>query len=109
MHGSKWPFLLAHGSGVVVVDCWDMFCTLGRAPRTKENLLDFREWCRVTRHPRVFHGLTGCQRTPRNWGITGAMCHTPRQRKSKSLDKIKKKKNERDTCRKEEGGRKLLT
>ena len=23
-------------------------CTLGRAPRTKETLLDFREWCRVT-------------------------------------------------------------
>ena len=39
-------------------------CTLGRAPRTKETLPDFREWCLVTRHPRVFHGLTGCQRTP---------------------------------------------
>ena len=21
------------------------------------------EWCRVTRHSRIFHGLTGCQRT----------------------------------------------
>ena len=41
---------------------WDRFCTLGRAPRTKETLPDFREWCRVTRHPRVFRGLTGCQR-----------------------------------------------
>ena len=37
-------------------------CTLGRAPRTKETLPDFRAWCRVTRHPRVFYGLTGCQR-----------------------------------------------
>ena len=45
-------------------------CTLGRAPRTKETLPDFREWCRVTRHPRVFRGLTGCQWTPRFWGIT---------------------------------------
>ena len=36
-------------------------CTLGRAPRTKETLPDFREWCRVTRHPRVFCGLTSCQ------------------------------------------------
>ena len=62
MHGPKWPFLLAHGPGVVVVNCWDMFYTLGRAPRTKETLPDFREWCRVTRHPRVFHRLTGYQR-----------------------------------------------
>ena len=32
---------------------------LGRAPRTKETLPDFLEWRRVTRHPLVFHGLTG--------------------------------------------------
>ena len=25
---------------------------------------DFLKWCRVTRHPLVFHGLTGSQRTP---------------------------------------------
>ena len=37
---------------------------LGRAPRTKETLPDFREKCRVTRHSRVFHGLMGSQRTP---------------------------------------------
>ena len=37
---------------------------LGRAPRTKETLPDFREKCWVTRHSRVFHGLTGSQRTP---------------------------------------------
>ena len=37
-------------------------CNLGRAPGTKETLPDFGEWCRVTRHPRVFRGLTGCQR-----------------------------------------------
>ena len=64
MHGPKWPFLLAHGSGVIVVNCWDRFCTLGRVPRTNETLLDFREWCQVTLHPRVFCRLTGCQRTP---------------------------------------------
>ena len=45
-------------------------CTLGRAPRTKETLPDFHEWCRVTRHPRVFCGLTGCQRDPRDRGVT---------------------------------------
>ena len=43
---------------------------LGRAPRTKETLPDFREKCRATRHSRVFHGLTGSQRTPGIWGVT---------------------------------------
>ena len=37
---------------------------LGRAPRIKETLPDFREKSRVTRHSRVFRGLTGSQRTP---------------------------------------------
>ena len=37
---------------------------LGRALRTKETLPDFHEKCRVTRHSRVFRGLTGSQRTP---------------------------------------------
>ena len=35
--------LLAFGPCVVVVYGWDMLCTLGRAPRTKETLPDFRE------------------------------------------------------------------
>ena len=48
---------------------------LGRAPRTNETLPDFCEWCRVTRHPRVFRGLTGCQRTPREWGVTSYPIH----------------------------------
>ena len=54
---------------VVIVDYWDMLF-LGRAPRTKETLPNFCEWCLVTRHLRVSHGLTGCQRTPRFWGVT---------------------------------------
>ena len=37
---------------------------LGRALRTKETLPDFLKWCRVTRHPLVFRGLTVSQRTP---------------------------------------------
>ena len=56
----------------VIVD-WDRFMQvlyLGRAPRTKETLPDFREKCRVTRHSRVFRGLTGSQRTPGFWGVT---------------------------------------
>ena len=43
--------LLACGSYVVIVDYWDRFCTLGRAPHTKETLPGFREWCRATRRP----------------------------------------------------------
>ena len=38
---------------------------LGRAPRTKETLPRFSEVALVTRHPLVFRGLTGSQRTPR--------------------------------------------
>ena len=47
---------------------------LGRAPRTKKTLPDFREKCRVTRHSRVFRGLTGSQRTPGFWGVTKIYC-----------------------------------
>ena len=61
--------LLACGPCVVIVNYWDMFCTLGRAPRTKETLPDFHDWCRVARHPQVFRGLTGCQRTP-DFGVS---------------------------------------
>ena len=43
---------------------------LGRAPRTKETLPDFREKCRVTRHSLVFREFTGSQRTPGFWGVT---------------------------------------
>ena len=32
---------------------------LGRAPRTKETLTDFREKCQVTRHSRVFPRVDG--------------------------------------------------
>ena len=50
--------------------CYIQVMYLGRAPRTKETLPDFHEWRRVTRHPLVFRGLTGSQRTPRIWGVT---------------------------------------
>ena len=52
---------------------WDKFMQvlyLGRVPRTKETLPDFLKWRRVTRHPLVFRGLTGSQRTPGFWGVT---------------------------------------
>ena len=63
---------------VLIIDCYiGLFgiyfmqvLYLGRAPRTKETLPDFREKCRVARHSRVFRGLTGSQRTPGFWGVT---------------------------------------
>ena len=63
---------------VLIIDCYiGLFGTgfiqvlyLGRAPRTKETLPNFREECRVTGHSRVFRGLTGSQRTPGFWGVT---------------------------------------
>ena len=39
---------------------------LCRAPRTKETLPNFMKWRRITKHPLVFRGLTGSQRTPGN-------------------------------------------
>ena len=65
--------LLAYGPCVVIINLLGQICTLGRALRTKETLPDFREWCRVIRHPQVFHGLMGCQRTPRFWGVTESL------------------------------------
>ena len=56
--------LLAYGPCVVIVNLLGQVCTLGIAPRIKETLPDFREWCRITRHSRVFRELTGCQQTP---------------------------------------------
>ena len=57
---------------VLIINCYiGLFGTgfmqvlyLGRAPRTKETLPNFREKCRVARHSRVFCGLTSSQRTP---------------------------------------------
>ena len=43
---------------------------LGRAPRTKENLLDSSEKCRVTRHSRVFSRVDGYSMDPRVWSVT---------------------------------------
>ena len=77
VYGPKWPFYLCcdyiglFGTGFIHV------LYLGRAPRTKETLPDFLEKCRVTRHLRVFRGLTGSQRTPRFWGVTMTLRRTP--------------------------------
>ena len=52
---------------------WDRFMQvlyLGRAPRTKETLPNFREKCRITRHSRVFPRVDGSSTDPRVWGVT---------------------------------------
>ena len=54
--------LLACGPCEVIVNCLGQVLYLGRTPRTKETLPDFREWCRVIRHPQLFCKLTSCQR-----------------------------------------------
>ena len=56
--------LLLLGLYCIVWDRYMQVMYLGRAPRTKETLPDFREKCRVARYSRVFRGLTGSQRTP---------------------------------------------
>ena len=72
-YGPKWPYYSCDWIYWIILHCLgqDMqVLYLGRAPRTKEILPDFREKCRVTRHSRVFRGLTGSQRTPGFWGVT---------------------------------------
>ena len=64
VYGPKWPFTHV----VIILDCLGQ--GLGRPPRTKETLPDFLKWRRGNRHPLVFRGLTGSQRTPGKWGIT---------------------------------------
>ena len=61
---------------------------LGRAPRTKETLLDFLKWRRVTRPPLAFRGLTGSQRTPGFWGVTGAPTMPSLQFSKETMDTI---------------------
>ena len=56
--------LLLLGLYCIVWDKYMQVMYLGRAPRIKEALPDFREKCRVARHSRVFRGLTGSQRIP---------------------------------------------
>ena len=64
VYGPKWAFYSCCGFIGLFGTCFIKVLYLGRAPRTKETLPDFREKCRVTRHSRVFRELTGSQRTP---------------------------------------------
>ena len=58
---------------VIILDCLGQVscrCCIWVELPVQRRLPDFLKWRRVTRHPRVFCGLTGSQRTPRIWGIT---------------------------------------
>ena len=64
VYGPKWPFYSCCNFIGLLETGFMQVMYLGRAPHTKETLPDFLKWRRVTRHPLVFHGLTGSQRTP---------------------------------------------
>ena len=63
--GPKWPFYSYYNYIGLLGTGFMQVMYLGRAPRTKETLPDCLKWCRVTRQPLVFRGLTGSQQTPR--------------------------------------------
>ena len=48
MQGPKWPLFYSYIDHVWSLLIIGTGYTLGRAPRTKETLPNFREWCRVT-------------------------------------------------------------
>ena len=64
VYGPKWPFYSCCDYIGLLGTGFMQVLYLGRAPRRKETLPDFLKWHRVTRHPLVFRGLTGSQRTP---------------------------------------------
>ena len=73
MQGPKWPvILLTCGLGEVILIVGTGYVPWVGFP-VQRRLCSIFEWCRVTRHSRVFRGLTGCQRTPGFWGVTMTM------------------------------------
>ena len=64
VYGPEWPFYSCCDYIGLLGTSFMQVLYLGRAPRTKETLPDFLKWRLVSRHPLVFHGLTGSQRTP---------------------------------------------
>ena len=70
VYGPKWPFYSCCNYIGLLETGFMQVMHMGIAPRTKETLPDFLKWRRVTRHPLVFRGLTGSQRTPGIRGVT---------------------------------------
>ena len=80
VYGPKWPFYSCCNYIGLLGTGFMQVMYLGRAPRTKETLPDFLKWRRVTRHPLVFRGLTGSQRTPGNGASQPKYSYNPRAR-----------------------------
>ena len=78
--GPKWSFYSCCNYIELLVTGFMQVMYLGRAPRTKETLPDCLKWRRVTRHPLVFRGLTGSQRTP-EFGVSQYVCSTKKKKK----------------------------
>ena len=70
MQGPKRPYLLLLSMCRPCVVVGTSYVLWVELPVQRRLFPDFREYCRVTRHSRVFRGLTGCQRTPGEWGVT---------------------------------------
>ena len=66
VYGPKWSFYSCCNYIGLLRTGFMQVMYLGRALCTKETLPDFLKWRRVTRHPLVFCGLMGSQRTPGN-------------------------------------------
>ena len=62
--GPKWPFYPCCNCIGLLRTGFMQVMYLGRAPHTKETLPNCLKRRQITRHPLVFHGLTGSQRTP---------------------------------------------
>ena len=73
VYGPKWVFYSCYCYIGLFGTCFIQVLYLGRAPHTKETLPDFREKFWVTRHSRVFRGLTGSQQTAGDQGVTKTM------------------------------------
>ena len=67
---------------VIILDCLGQVsyrcCIWVELPVQRRLCPDFLKWRRVTRHPLVFRGLTGSQRTP-GFGASHKRCgiHSP--------------------------------
>ena len=70
-YGPKWPYWIyiayigLFGTGICRYYFWV------ELPVQRRLCPIFLKWRRVTRPPLVFRGLTGSQRTPGFWGVTG--------------------------------------
>ena len=87
--GPKWPFYSCCNYIGLLGTSFMQVMYLGKAPCIKETLPDCLKWRRITRHPLIFRGLTGSQRTPGNGvlhnGLSMESKNTPNGVRTKKL------------------------